>query len=67
MKITFSAITLEPEVVETSGWLQNVPYRMALLQATLSFDVRRHVFTSRDIKKMKKSQFLKIVKVNGQT
>ena len=27
MKITFWAITLEPEVLETSGWLQNIPCR----------------------------------------
>ena len=43
-------MTFEPEVVETSGWLENVPYRMPLLQATVRFDVRRHVFTSRDFK-----------------
>ena len=29
MKITFWAVTLEPEVVEISSWLQNVPYGRA--------------------------------------
>ena len=43
---------------------------MALLEASLRFDVRRHVFTSRDfekIEKIEKLYFLKIVKVKGQT
>ena len=53
-------------MVQISGWLQNVPYRTALLHATVRFDVRRHVFASRDFKKMKKIEknvFLQIVKV----
>ena len=57
-------------MVETSGWLQNVPYRNTLRDATLRFDVRRHVFASRDVKeidKIKKNAFLQIVKVKGQT
>ena len=44
------AITFEPEVTETSGWMQNVPYIIPLLSGTLRSDVRRHVFTSRDFK-----------------
>ena len=44
------AITFEPEVTETSGCLQNVPYIIPLLSGTLRFDVRRHVFMSRDFK-----------------
>ena len=44
------AITFEPEVTETSGWMQNVPYIIPLLSSTLRSDVRRHVFTSRDFK-----------------
>ena len=31
------AITFEPEVTETSGWLQNVPYIIPLLSGTLPF------------------------------
>ena len=58
-------------MVQTSGWLQNVPYRTAPLHATVRFDVRRHVFASRDFKenrkKMKKTKILQIVKVKGQT
>ena len=46
------AITFEPEVTETSGWMQNVPYIIPLLSGTLRFDVRRHVFTSRDFKNL---------------
>ena len=43
---------------------------MALLHATVSFDVRRHVFTSRDFKQMnnfQKNVFLQIVKVKDKT
>ena len=43
---------------------------MAFLYATIRFDVRRHVFTSRDFKNMKKNEkklFLQTVKVKGQT
>ena len=54
-------------MVQTSGWLPNVPYRTALLHATVRFDVRRHVFASRDFKKNEKNGFLQIVKVKGQT
>ena len=58
-------------MVQTSGWLQNVPYRTALLHATVRFDVRRHVFASHDFKenekKIEKKVFLQIVKVKGQT
>ena len=46
------AITFEPEVTETSGWLQNVPYIIPLLSGTLRFDVHRHVFRSRDFTKI---------------
>ena len=69
-KISKWAITFEPEVVQTSGWLKNVPYKTALLHATVSFDVRRHVFASRDFKENEKNiknAFLQIVKVKGQT
>ena len=55
MKITEWATTFEPEVVETSGWLTNVPYRTAILHATIRFDVRRHVFASRDFKQNEKN------------
>ena len=41
-------------MVETSGWLTNVPYRTAILYATIRFDVRRHVFASRDFKENEK-------------
>ena len=57
-------------MIETSGWLQNVPYRTARLYATIRFDVRRHVFASRDFKENEKNEknvFLQIVKVKGQT
>ena len=43
---------------------------MPLLHATIRFDVRRHVFTSRDFKKYEKkwkNVFLKTVKVKGKT
>ena len=57
-------------MIETSGWLQNVPYRTALLYATsvLTYDVTflRHV-TSNKMKKIEKNVFLQIVKVKGQT
>ena len=54
-------------MVETSGWLTNVPYRTPILYATIRFDVRRHVFASRDFKENEKKLFLQIVKVKGQT
>ena len=54
-------------MVETSGWLTNVPYRTPILYATIRFDVRRHVFASRDFKQIEKNVFLQIVKVKGQT
>ena len=52
------AITFEPEVTETSGWLQNVPYIIPLLSGTLRFDVRRHVFRSRDFKKINENHIM---------
>ena len=50
-------------MIETSGWLQNVPYRMALL-----YDVTflRHV-TSNKMNNFQKNVFLQIVKIKGQT
>ena len=33
---------------ETSGWLQNVPYWILLLQETLRLDIRHHVVTVAD-------------------
>ena len=57
-------------MIETSGWLQRVPYRMALLYATIRFDVRRHVLrhlTSNKMNNFEKNVFLQIVKVKGQT
>ena len=54
MKIIFSAITLKPEVVETSGWLQIIPwrntYRNGGLRSNIRFTVLRHV-TSQKVKK----------------
>ena len=38
-------------MIETSGWLQSVPYRTAPLYTTVCFDVWRHVLTSHDLKK----------------
>ena len=52
------AITFEPEVTETSGCLQNVPYIIPLLSGTLRFDVRRHVFRSRDFKKISENHIM---------
>ena len=53
MKIIFSAITLKPEVVETSGWLQIIPwrntYRNGGLRSNIRFTVLRHV-TSQKVK-----------------
>ena len=55
-------------MVQISGWLQNVPYRIPLLHETFRFDVRRHVVTSWDFnKKIGKNVFPQIVKVKGQT
>ena len=56
MKITVWAITFEPEVVDTSGWLHDVPYRM--------YDVTflRHV-TLKISNILKKNIFLKSSKV----
>ena len=51
MKITFWAITLEPEVVETSGWLQNVSLTEILIgRCGLPSNKRGAVFASRDVK-----------------
>ena len=58
VKIALWAITFEPEVGETSGWLENVPYRIPLLQDSLSFDVRRHLCTSRDFKKISENHIM---------
>ena len=49
MNITFWAITLEPEVVETSGWLQNIPWRNTYRGCRLHCEVRFGVFVSRKI------------------
>ena len=49
MKITVWAITLEPEVVETSGWFQNIPWRNTY-RKWLRCDVRLGLFVSRDFK-----------------
>ena len=56
VKIRQWAITFQLEVAETSGWLQNVPYRTALLHATVHFDVRRHLFASCDFKENEKKR-----------
>ena len=55
-------------MIETSGWLQNVPYGMALLFATIRSDVTflRHV-TSNKMNNFEKNVFLQIVKVKCQT
>ena len=50
MKTTIWVITFESDVVETSGWSQNVPYRKPHSRRGLRFDVRRTVFASRDVK-----------------
>ena len=50
MKTTIWVITFESDVVETSGWSQNVPYRKPHSECGLRFDVRRTVFASRDVK-----------------
>ena len=50
MKTTIWVITFESDVVETSGWSQNVPYRKPHSGRGLRFDVRRTVFASRDVK-----------------
>ena len=49
-KTTIGAITYEPEVVETSGWFQNVPCQNTYQQCRSPHDVRRTVFASRDVK-----------------
>ena len=38
VKIRQWAITFEPEVTETSGWFQNVPYRIPFLREMPRFD-----------------------------
>ena len=50
MKTTIWVITFESDVVETSGWSQNVPYRKPHSGRGLRFDARRTVFASRDVK-----------------
>ena len=52
VKIIIVAITFEPKVVQTSGWLQNVILDRTALSAGRPsvYDVRRHVLTSRDFK-----------------
>ena len=56
-------------MIETSGWLQNVPYRMALLNATVSltYEVTSRHVTSNKMNNFEKKLFLQIVKVKGQT
>ena len=48
MKTTVWARTFEPEVVETSGWLQNVPDENTIL--AYRHDVWRTFFASHDVK-----------------
>ena len=50
MKTTFWVITFESDVVETSGWSENVPYRKPHSVRGLRFYVRRTVLASRDVK-----------------
>ena len=53
-------------MVETSGWLTNVPYRTPLLYTTIRFNVRRHVLRHVTSNKMKKTQGQGQIKVKGQ-
>ena len=48
-KTTIWAITSEPEVVETSGWFQNVPCQNIYQQCRSPHDAWRSVFASHDV------------------
>ena len=48
-KTTIWAIAFEPEVVETSGWLQNVPCQNTYQKCRSPHDAWRNVFASRDV------------------
>ena len=51
IKTTVWAITLEPEVVETYDWLQNVPDQNSYQKCPSRHDLRRTVFfASHDVK-----------------
>ena len=47
-KITFLAITLEPEVVETSSWTHHVPWGNTDRDCCLRYNERSTVFASHD-------------------
>ena len=47
---TIWAIAFEAEVVETSGWFQNVSCQNTYQKCRSPHDVRRTVFASRDVK-----------------
>ena len=49
MKTTIWAITFEPEVVETSGWFQNVPCQNIYQKCRSPHDAWRSVFASHDV------------------
>ena len=49
-KTTIWAITFAPEVVETSGWFQNVPCQNTYPKCLSPHDAWRNVFASRDVK-----------------
>ena len=49
-KTTIWAITFEPEVVETSGWFQNVPCQNIYQKCRSPHDAWRNVFASHDVK-----------------
>ena len=48
-KTTIWAITSEPEVVETSGWFQNVPCQHIYQKCRSPHDAWRSVFASHDV------------------
>ena len=48
-KTTIWAITSEPEVVETSGWFQNVPCQNIYQKCRSPHDAWRSVFASHDV------------------
>ena len=48
-KTTMWAITSEPEVVETSGWFQNVPCQNIYQKCRSPHDAWRSVFASHDV------------------
>ena len=49
-KTTLWAITSEPEVVETSGWFQNVPCQNIYQKCRSPHDAWRNIFASHDVK-----------------